>query len=283
MTGLTRRINRGGGHSYELDGAPVDGVTTILSNGIPKPALIGWAAKSIAEYVGERLDIDADNGHVAADRLVDALRQIGTRNRYNRWPTDGSTSRLALVETLKAVHWAERDAAARRGGEVHRLAEQLVAGIEVNVPDELAGHVDSYIQFLDDWQARQLLVEAVVINRVHHWMGTLDLIAELADGFRWLLDIKTTRSGVYPETALQLAAYRNAEHYLDGDGTEHPMLKVDQVGAVWVRADGYDLVPVDAGPATYRTFRHVQRVAEFQTVTGDDVVGAAIPPPTRQE
>lgn len=283
VSGLTRRINRGRGHSYELDGERVAGVTTILSEGFPKPALIDWAARTVAEYVAERLDVDVDDGHVGADTLVDALRTLGRGNRYNRWPADGTVSRLALIETLKGAHREDRDAAARRGTEVHRLASELVAGLEVDVPSELAGHVDSYIRFLDAWHVAPVLVEAVVINRAHHWMGTLDLVADLADGLRWLLDIKTTRTGVYPESALQLAAYRNAEHYLDDNGTEQPMPKVDRVGAVWVRADGYDLIEVDAGPDTYRTFRHVQRIARFRTDDGDPVIGEALQPPTRQE
>jgi hypothetical protein len=275
---LTRRVNRGGGHSYELDGHKVPGVTSVLSDGIPKPALVPWAGGSVAAFVAERLDIDVDGGHVGADQLVEALRTLGKKNRTNRWPADGSVSRLALIETLKGVMWEERDAAARRGTEVHRLAEQLIAGHEVDVPEVLAGHVDSYIQFLDDWHAHPVLVEAVVVNRAHHWMGTIDMVADLADGLRWLLDIKTTRSGIFPETAVQLAAYRNAETYFDADGQEQPMLKVDRVGAIWVRADGYDLIPVDAGPDTYKVFRYAQRIAQFQTETGAALIGDALTP-----
>ena len=39
-------------------------------------------------------------------------------------------------------------------------------------------------------------------------MGTFDLIADFNDGLRRLVDIKTTRSGIYPETTIQVAAYR---------------------------------------------------------------------------
>jgi hypothetical protein len=61
----TRRVNSGRGHSYLLDGQKVDGVTTVIGNGIPKPALINWAAGTIASYVGERLDVDTTTGHVS--------------------------------------------------------------------------------------------------------------------------------------------------------------------------------------------------------------------------
>jgi hypothetical protein len=243
---------------------------------------VPWAGSTVAAYVAERLDIDTDGGHVGADTLVAALRTLGKKNRFNKWPADGTVSRLALIETLKGVMWEERDQAARRGTEVHSLAEQLIAGVEVDVPEVLAGHVDSYIRFLDDWHAQPVLVEAVIVNRTHRYMGTIDMVADLADGLRWLLDIKTTRSGIYPETAVQLAAYRNAETYLDADGQEHPMPKVDRCAGIWVRADGYDLVPVDAGPDTYKVFRYAQRIAQFQTDTGATLIGDALTPPIQE-
>lgn len=273
----TKRIDRGRGHSYLLDGTKVDGVTTVLSNGIPKPALVNWAAGAIAAYVGERLDIDSTTGHVSADNLVKALAQVGQGNRYNRWPNDGSFSRLALIETLKGVHHEDRDRAANRGTEVHGIAERLVRGEAVDAPDEIAGHVDSYVKFLDEWQARPVIVEAVVGHRKHKWMGTLDLVVDMA-GQRWLLDIKTTRSGIFGETALQLAAYRHAEFYLDANGDEVPMPEVDRVAAIWVRADGYDVIPVVADATTYRMFQYAQMVARFTTGLGRSWIGEAVRP-----
>jgi hypothetical protein len=273
----TRRVNSGRGHSYLLDGQKVDGVTTVIGNGIPKPALINWAAGTIASYVGERLDVDTTTGHVTADNLVAALAHVGAKNRYNRWPNDGSFSRLALIETLKGVHYEDRDRAANRGTEVHSLAERLVHGDEIDVPEELAGHVDSYIRFLDEWQVRPVVVEGVCGHRKHRWMGTFDLIADMA-GQRWLLDLKTTRSGIFGETALQLAAYRHAEFYLDADGNEVPMPDVERVGAVWCRADGYDVIPVVADGGTYRMFQYAQMVARFTTGLGREWVGEALRP-----
>ena len=59
------------------------------------------------------------------------------------------------------------------------------------------------------------------------------------------------------------------------------MIPVDACAVIWVRADGYDLIPVDAGPDAYRTFRHAQRIAEWQTTTGKDTIGDAIQPVER--
>lgn len=282
MTGGTKRIDRGNTHSYLLSGRKVAGVTSILGNGVPKPALVGWAARTIAEFVGERLELDPDTGAARADELIRALQKVDGENRYHKFPKDGSISRLAIVEVLKGLHWNDRDRQARRGTEVHGYAQQIIEGDTIDVPEDLVGHVDSYLRFLDDFDVQPVLVEFVIGNRTHSYMGTGDLIADLCDGLRWLLDIKTGRSGIYPETALQLSAYRNAEFYLDGEGREHPMVPVERVGAVWVRADGYDLIPLDAGPATYKVFRHVQQVARWQTETGDSAVMPALQPPAKE-
>lgn len=273
----TGRIDTANSHWYKMDGERVDGVTTILGNGIPRPALVGWAAKSIAEFVGERITIDPHAGTVDATALARDLAAIGRENRYSKWPNDGSVSRLAFIETLKGVHWQDRDRAAKRGTEVHGLAERIAQGEEVDVPEELIGHVDSYIRFLDEWQVHPVIVEGVCGHRKHRWMGTFDLVADL-HGERWLLDLKTTRSGIYGETALQLAAYRHAEFYLDTEGNEHPMPAVERVGAVWCRADGYDLIPVEAGPDVYRMFQYAQMVARFTTDLSKSWVHPALQP-----
>ena len=165
MTGVTRRVDgRNGGHWYRLDGDKVDGVTTVIGNGVPKPALVPWAAREVATFAVDNLDVIRDLKHDEA------------------------------IDLLKGAHYRERDRAARRGTEVHRYAEQMIAGEEVDIPEELVGHVDSYIKFLQDFNVQPVLVEAVVGNRTHRWMGTIDLVGDFNDGLRRLADIKTTRS-----------------------------------------------------------------------------------------
>jgi hypothetical protein len=108
------------------------------------------------------------------------------------------------------------------------------------IPDELRGHVDNYVQFIDAWKLDPVLVEAVVVNYTRGYAGTFDLIADLdsptGERQRLLLDIKTGATGVFSETALQLAAYRNAEYYVDADGDEQPMIAVDGCAAIHVTA-----------------------------------------------
>lgn len=251
-----KRKNHGRGHSYQdASGARIPGVTTILGNGCPKPALIEWSARKTIEY--------------AVD-YWDELTALPVSERIRR---------------LSRARFEHRDAAARRGTEVHKLAEQLATGETVDVPDELAGHVDAYVSFLDSWDVQPIELERVAVSYRYGYAGTFDLIAELrhptVPGRRvvWLLDIKTTESGVYPETALQLAAYRHATHYVDAEGIERPMLPVELVGVVHVRGDGAELVPVVAGPDEHRTFLYVQQVAAFAGLDKHELIGDPITPP----
>lgn len=273
-----KRRNYGRGHGYTLDGKKAPGVTTVIGNGLPKPALMGWAAKTIAEYVADRLD-QAD-GHVNADQLVSDLSDLA-QSKGKPWPE--KLSRTKVAELLKGIHYEDRDQAAKRGTEVHALAEQLARGEEVDVPEPLTGHVDAYLQFLADWQPTDALLEFIVGSTAHHYSGTGDMIATLIDGKRWLLDIKTSRSGPFGEVALQLAGYRYAEWIVIDDDVV-PMPPVDRCGVIWVRADGYDLIPFEAGPAQFRTFLYVRQVGDFladqdpRNDSGRAVKGAALTP-----
>ncbi len=251
VTPATRRVNRGRGHSYLLDGAPVPGVTTILSAGYPKPGLINWAFDTASKYAVDHWD---------------ELNQVGPG------------SRLAQIQKAR---YGDRDAAAVRGTAVHDLAHRLQSGQEIDVPEEYVGHVDAYLQFVADWKPRELLVESPVFSREYSYAGTVDLVADLADNRRWILDWKTSKGSPYPETALQLAAYRYSDFALV-EGEEVPMFKVARAGVVWLRADGYDLIPLDAGAEAFEAFGHVQQVAQFRDEPLERWVGDALEPPVKE-
>jgi hypothetical protein len=254
----TRRQNHGNGHSYHLDGTKVMGVTTIINQGMPKPALINWAAGSVADWVADRIVV-RDDGAVDASRLVAGVQQLAAED--NKAMSGWSTTRAGQL--LRRLPNRDRDAAGNKGTKVHGLGEQLVHGEEVEVPDELAGHVASYVDFLETVDPDPVMVEGVVLSRKYRYMGTFDLLAHIEGLGLCLLDLKTSRSGIFPETALQVAGYRFAEAYLDADGDEVPMPEVDFTGAVWVRADGWDLHPVRADELAFRQFLYARETAKF--------------------
>ncbi|MCZ7434787.1 hypothetical protein O7598_31250 [Micromonospora sp. WMMC241] len=262
-----QRVNRGRNHWYvDLDtGQKVDGVTTTTGNGLPKPALLNWAGDATAEY--------------AVDHWDD-LAKLPTSERLKK---------------IKGGRYEKRDAAANKGSEIHTLAEKLVAGERVTVPDHLTGYVQACVRFLDDFDVRPLHVEAVVYSETQRHVGTLDLIADVLlpdearyehiprrdDGYaRGLVDWKTGKSGIFGDVALQLSPYRFSEYLIGADGEPVDMPNVDFCAGVHLRPDGvYDFVPLECGEDQYRDFLYVKEVAR---IVGSlrDLVGEPIVAPT---
>jgi hypothetical protein len=248
-----RRVDTAKGHHYkDAVGARVPGVTTIIGDGIPKPALITWAANATAEYA-------VDNW--------DNLSTLAPAQRLKR---------------LQAARYDAKDAAAKRGTEVHKAAEKLLADQEVQVPDDIAGHVEAYARFLDEFKVEPVHVEFSCISYKWGYAGTADLCAwlQLPERGRVLTldDLKTSRSGIFGETALQLAGYLFADVWVV-DGKEIPPPKVDYCCGIHVRGDGYDLLPVEVGEQEFKDFLYAMRTGQF-VARSRDLVGSSIMPAT---
>src|SRR5262249_28914527 len=91
-------------------------------------------------------------------------------------------------------------------------------------------------------------------------------------GRKLLLDTKTGK-GVYPEVALQLAAYRYAEFIGLPDGSEAKMPTVDGCAVVHLpEAGGYQLLEVRADPEGFTGFLYVRECFRFQEEMSKTVV-----------
>ena len=144
MTATTFRKRYGSGHSYTLDGEPrIKGVTTMMK---------GLGGPPESYFTGYTAGFAVDNW----DRLAG----------------------LPLSQRLAEISGATKarfTAAAVRGTAVHKLAEALSKGEEVAVPDHLRGHVESCIQFLDDYDVQVTVTEAALFSRRHKYAGSADL------------------------------------------------------------------------------------------------------------
>lgn len=233
-------------HYRDANGNRIPGVTTLLNDGLPKPQLITWAAETTASYALDHWDELADKP--IAERLKE----------------------------LTGARFSVQKAAMEKGTEVHAIAELLVHGQAVEVPERIAAHVDNYVRFLNDWEPEPVLVERPVVNYSIGYAGTLDLVADMA-GQRWLLDIKTGKR-VYGETALQLAAYAFAERYVESPGVELPMPSVDRIGVIHVTDSDYELRALPTDELVFRQFRYVAAVARVMRDL-DTYVGPPLSPP----
>lgn len=245
-------------HRYKLDGKWVPGVTTILGC-LDKPAIPKWAAKQVAEYV-------ADNPGGIAE-----LRYLG---------------RNAMVAALKEIPWQHRDDAGKRGNVLHDYAEALLRGQEIEVEDAHVGTMESALAFMADWEIEPLMIEAPIASREHSYAGTLDLIAKYRDprdgstGVA-IFDWKSGKA-LYPECALQMAAYAYAE-FAVVDGKEASIPACDAAFGVQIREDGYDVAQMTFGPGIADEFYTIRRVHAITKrmrgdwkVPGSGYVGALI-------
>ena len=226
-------------HRYKLDGKWVPGVTTILGV-LDKPALPKWAAGMVAEYVADNPD------------GVTSLRPLG---------------RDLMVSTLKGIPWQRRDDAAARGTTFHALAERILRGEEVDVPEAQVPLVENALRFMDHYRIEPLLNESPVASREHQYAGTVDIVADSTVG-RAVFDWKSGKR-IYPRFALQLAAYGHAE-FAVVDGAEVPIPEAEAAYGVHIREDGYDVVPLKYGPDVFREFLTVREAYDInKRVEGD--------------
>jgi hypothetical protein len=196
----------------------VASVTTLLGNGLPKPALMYWAAKMVAEKACENPDF--------IKQMIDAQGKDET------------------IKWLKGAHRTFTNKKADMGTIAHMAIEHYVDGrpmtaaqidaelVERKVPLDMwkvtKGYIDGAKEFFDACEPEILESEVTVYSRAHGYAGTLDLLGRLSFGGERLpciMDFKTGK-GVYPEMGLQLCAYARADFIGTTDGVERPLADV---------------------------------------------------------
>lgn len=270
------------GNGYYADHATGDrlrSVTTILGGGVPKPALMFWAAQQCTDCA-----IDNLPALVAASRFPEQVAELRS------W--------------ILRAHTRKKDERAEVGSLVHKVVEsrllgtQLPQSIKVGETEwavdgpELAPFLENFLRFEAEWEPVWTASEMVVANPDDGYAGTLDftlagqgLIGDAlrATGFvvakheDLMGDTKTGGEwnritsaghvhGVYPEAGLQMSAYRRAKKAWLRDGSIVDMPATAEVGVVLhLRPEGYRLYPARCGDLQYRYFRHAQMVDEWSS------------------
>lgn len=248
--GLSRDANHTYTATYDGRTITAPGVTGILKV-IDKPAIVPWAQGIVAEAA------------------------IAHRGELDNWVAVGGVE--GAIQLLRRAAETQRDKAANVGSEVHRLADLIVKGQTATVPEDLVPYVRGYLEWIERFQPEFLAVEEMVFSESGRYGGTLDSIAVIA-GETWLLDIKTSK-GTYAETALQLAAYANAEYAgRMGDPQKYAIPPIDQYGVVHVRPEGAELIPYDVTEEDFDAFMAFRRGHDWRQGKAKSVIGQAIGP-----
>lgn len=237
------------GRTYEWDGESYYSVTTIL-NVLNKPALPNWAAKSVAEFVTKNYPV--------VSNLI------------------GNGQNAEAIDLMKGAPWRQRDKAANLGTMVHQVIDSLSHGTPLFVEDDVVPYLASFNDWLDHFKPEILVSEGTIFNRQYDYAGTLDIIARI-DGLNWLIDIKSGK-GVYPEHALQIAAYAQGEFIGHKDGQEEPLPIIDKGAVLHLQKDGYHFIPVNIGKEVYDSFLYARELFRWT----DDIAARAILPEIRR-
>jgi hypothetical protein len=253
-------------------------VTTILG-ALPKDALKWWAAKVVAEFA------------------------------YDRSKTWFTMDRDEAIEWLKREPLRFTNKRADVGSAIHRAAEAWVLQqpMKGDFEEEERKAIGHFIGWVQTFGVRFLATEASVFHRSQKYAGTLDAIVEIPydrllarvhgnpalvpwtpregrNVVTLLVDYKSggdvdEGKGVYPEAALQLAAYANAEFIGLPNGGESPLPILDGAAVLQVQAKGWRFVPADAlRPEVFTTFLYVREVFRWREVLSKEVLGAALTP-----
>lgn len=257
-----RKTSKGRTYQHPITGETAWSVTTLMDGGIPKPALVGWAARTVAEY--------AAANHRQLSGMLSAVR-VSKDDQY-RTVTSDPEAIAAAVDWLKGAPYRDKQRKADIGTAIHQRIEARILGTPMpEPPEELRARLEHFEAFERAFRPEWILSEATVWNRTESYAGTLDWIARIGN----TVVLGDTKSGkdVYPEVAVQLAAYQRAEFVLMPDGSEEPMPATDGACVLHLTDEGYRLVPVHVTEDTYRTFLHCREMFRWQDEFSKSALG----------
>lgn len=270
--------DRSGYYTHPGTGEKYLSVTTILSGGIPKQALVHWAAREAALC--------------AVDNVPALVR------------ARGEEARREIATWIQRAAERKRDSAADLGSLIHGFVEARVLGQPTpELTDEQRPFVEAFDRFLDDWQPEYEATELVVCNTEHGYAGTLDaklslsslpdelLEAGIKPGDLLDVDYKTGKA-VYPEVGVQLAAYRRANVGWLKDGTQVVPPATVAGLVLHIRPEnmpggeprGYAMRPVKTDDDVFAVFLAAKVIASAtrKDALFDSILGEPLAAPTRK-
>lgn len=165
----------------------VPSVTTIL-NSLAKPALIPWNVKVCCDYIYDNLQSLLEGDSFSVEKVFKIIEQAREAPEY------------------------ERRKAAEIGTAAHDYLESYWLSVvrktnQPELPEEgpVRNCVDAAMSWIKDHDMVPILFERPFYSRLHQFTGKEDFVG-MVDGHLAVIDYKSSKQ-IYPETALQTAAY----------------------------------------------------------------------------
>jgi len=185
---------------FHSDGKLIKGVTS-YTGVIDKPALLGWVAKMMGEYLYQNWNIK--NIKEEADKTN-------------------------LIELAKREYRRIKIEAAEKGKEAHAWAEAWTQGKKPSMPEDLEVR-NAVIAFLDWFKQSGIKItssERFIYSKKYNYAGRMDWEGK-KNGNLIIGDYKAT-NGIYPEMRFQVALYQQARE--EETGKEYAESHIIQFG-----------------------------------------------------
>lgn len=241
-------------------GNEVPGVSAIVDM-MPKKALTPWAARLAAEYVVGNLE-------EVSDMLSE---KDGERKAIDR--IKGASSRFANKASIE-------------GTAVHHYTELIARSIMKNekpqadrMPQGILPYLKQYVKFIKEFDVEPVMIETTVWDDEVGYAGRLDMACKLRaiDNSLVIVDTKSGASGVWESVSLQQTAYAYAPKWYDEiTQTFKPMPDIGATYALWLRPEGFALIPVDSTEAEWEQFKRLRESLEWKLKRGSKVIKPAI-------
>jgi hypothetical protein len=243
-----------------ITGTEQPGVSAIV-NMMPKGALTPWAARLAAEFAV---------GHM--DDVSTLLKEKDGQKRAIDW-IKGASSRFS-------------EKAAAEGTSVHHYTEAVARAVmnktkpkAEGMPPGMLPYLKQYVRFLQEFDAEPVMLENIVWDDEIGYAGRLDAVFRLRaiDDSLVIVDTKSGASGVWDSVALQQTAYRYAKHWFNEEtDTMELMPEIKKTYALWLRPEGFALIPVQSTQAELDQFRRLRESFEWQAKRSKKVIEPAI-------
>lgn len=258
----------GRGRIYTRRGRNYWSVTTIIKNGVPAPALQQWGMTEVARFaVANHRQI---SGMLGSVRLVKA--DDGTHLVSDPDAVEGA------IAWLRQAPYRESERKADIGKAIHSLVESRILGTPVpEIADELRPRMARFAEWEATFAPEYLAAETTVFSDRESYAGTADIFARIA-GRTLIIDTKTGKD-VYPDAALQLAAYAHADYVGLADGTDVPLPAFDGGAVLHLTDAEARFVPVLIDDTVFRAFLYAREVFRWAEETSKGVLSMPLAGP----
>lgn len=306
-TGVARIPKRSMGfYRCPLTGQKYRSVTTTLSQGIPKEALVFWAGNVVAESAMSNLPylIKASMSASASAEAYDWLRRAHTRKKDERADIGSAVHKVIEHHILQtpvpeeiandpdlAPYLTQFEAFTRDYGVTYTASEMVVASDE----DLYAGTLDFMFQ---SPIIVQLLIDAGHLapdsDPMMDVMADVKTGGDVCPGDKTCIRIRPSEfkacpgslhsvRGIYSEAGLQMSAYRAAKTAWLRDGTRVDMPPTHPVGiVVHLQPTVYVAAPARCDEAVFEYFKFARRIAEWTTEGSKNIIGDPLTVPTTE-